>query len=299
MLIVVLVNACCSRWINSLIIPPMKEIRRGMQKVKSGVLDSEISVLRRDELGEVCEEFNEMQRQLKRSKEEQMKYEAYRKGLISSISHDLRTPLTTIKGYVGGILDGIADTDEKKKKYLLAVQTRTKDLENLVNQLSSYNKMENHTFNYQKEQTDLKEFVREYLEDNEAFISEHGLDILLSAEDNIKLVMDRGAFKRILDNLLTNSIRYREKERSRIEIRIQKKEGRIIWSVADDGPGVEENCLEKIFESFCRLDAARSHCSEGSGLGLAIVKRIVIDHQGMIYARDNAGLEICMEFPES
>lgn len=298
-LIVVLVNACCSRWINSLIIPPMKEIRRGMQKVKSGVLDSEISVLRRDELGEVCEEFNEMQRQLKRSKEEQMKYEAYRKGLISSISHDLRTPLTTIKGYVGGILDGIADTDEKKKKYLLAVQTRTKDLENLVNQISSYNKMENHTFNYQKEQTDLKEFVREYLEDNEAFISEHGLDILLSAEDDIKLVMDRGAFKRILDNLLTNSIRYRENERSRIEIRIQKKEGRIIWSVADDGPGVEENCLEKIFESFCRLDAARSHCSEGSGLGLAIVKRIVIDHQGMIYARDNAGLEICMEFPES
>lgn len=242
---------------------------------------------------------NEMQRQLKRSKEEQMKYEAYRKGLISSISHDLRTPLTTIKGYVGGILDGIEDTDEKKKKYLLAVQTRTKDLENLVNQLSSYNKMENHTFNYQKEQTDLKEFVREYLEDNEAFISEHGLDILLSAEDDIKLVMDRGAFKRILDNLLTNSIRYREKERSRIEIRIQKKEGRIIWSVADDGPGVEENCLEKIFESFCRLDAARSHCSEGSGLGLAIVKRIVIDHQGMIYARDDAGLEICMEFPES
>lgn len=242
---------------------------------------------------------NEMQRQLKRSKEEQMKYEAYRKGLISSISHDLLTPLTTIKGYVGGILDGIADTDEKKKKYLLAVQTRTKDLENLVNQLSSYNKMENHTFNYQKEQTDLKEFVREYLEDNEAFISEHGLDILLSAEDDIKLVMDRGAFKRILDNLLTNSIRYREKERSRIEIRIQKKEGRIIWSVADDGPGVEENCLEKIFESFCRLDAARSHCSEGSGLGLAIVKRIVIDHQGMIYARDDAGLEICMEFPES
>lgn len=297
-LVVVLVNACCSRWINSLILPPMKEIRQGMKKVKSGVLDGEIPVLRQDELGEVCEEFNEMQRQLKRSKEEQMKYEAYRKGLISSISHDLRTPLTTIKGYVGGILDGIADTEEKKKKYLLAVQTRTKDLENLVNQLSSYNKMENHTFNYQKEQTDLKEFVREYLEENEAFISEHRLDILLSAEDDINLVMDRGAFKRILDNLLTNSIRYRKKEQSRIEINIQKKDGRILWCVADDGPGVAENCLEKIFESFCRLDEARSHCSEGSGLGLAIVKRIVIDHQGMIYARDKIGLEICMEFPE-
>lgn len=297
-LIVVLVNVCCSRWINSLIIPPMKEIRQGMQKVKSGVLDGEIPILRQDELGEVCEEFNEMQRQLKRSKEEQLKYETYRKGLISSISHDLRTPLTTIKGYVGGILDGIADTEEKKQKYLLAVQTRTRDLENLVNQLSSYNKMENHIFHYEKEPTDLKEFVRGYLEENEAFISEHRLNIRLSAEAGINLVMDRGAFKRILDNLLTNSIRYREKEQSRIEISIRRRGGRIFWSVADDGPGVAENCLEKIFESFCRLDEARSHCSEGSGLGLAIVKRIVIDHQGMICARDRAGLEICMEFPE-
>lgn len=270
-----------------------------MQKVKSGELDGGIPVLRQDELGEVCEEFNEMQRQLKQSKEEQMKYEAYRKGLISSISHDLRTPLTTIKGYVGGILDGIADTEEKKKKYLLAVQTRTKDLEHLVDQLSSYNKMENHMFHYQKEQTDLKEFVREYLAENEAFISEHRLDIVLSAQHSVNLLMDRGAFKRILDNLLTNSIRYREKEQSRIEISIQKKNGRIFWSVADDGPGVAENCLEKIFESFCRLDEARSHCSEGSGLGLAIVKRIVTDHQGIIYARDRAGLEICMEFPEN
>lgn len=238
-----------------------------------------------------------MQRQLRRSKEEQAKYETYRKGLISSVSHDLRTPLTTIKGYVGGILDGIADTEEKKKKYLLAVQTRTNDLENLVNQLSSYNKMENHMFRYQKEPTDLKQFVREYLEENEAFIRQNSLDILLSADNGVSRVMDRGAFKRILDNLLTNSIRYREKEQSQIRITIQRKDGQVFWSVADDGPGVAESCLEKIFESFCRLDEARSHCSEGSGLGLAIVKRIVTDHQGVIYARDREGLDICMEFP--
>lgn len=260
-LIVVLVNACCSRWINSLIIPPMKEIRHGMQKVKNGILDGEIPILRQDELGEVCEEFNEMQRQLKRSKEEQLKYETYRKELISGISHDLRTPLTTIKGYVGGILDGIADTEEKREKYLLAVQTRTNDLENLVNQLSSYNKMENHMFRYQMEQTDLKEFMSGYLEENEAFIRENRLDILLSAEDGRRLAMDRGAFKRILDNLLTNSIRYREKSESRIEITIKKKNDRIFWSVADDGPGVAENCLEKIFESFCRLDEAMRNWS--------------------------------------
>ena len=129
LLVIILVNACCSRWISSLIIPPMKEICRGMQKIRRGELEGEITVFRQDELGEMSSEFNEMQRQLKLSKEEQAKYEAYRKELISSISHDLRTPLTTIKGYIRGILDGIANTDEKRLKYLLAVQTRTEDLE--------------------------------------------------------------------------------------------------------------------------------------------------------------------------
>ena len=129
LLVIILVNACCSRWISSLIIPPMKEICRGMQKIRRGELEGEITVFRQDELGEMSSEFNEMQRQLKLSKEEQAKYEAYRKELISSISHDLRTPLPTIKGYIRGILDGIANTDEKRLKYLLAVQTRTEDLE--------------------------------------------------------------------------------------------------------------------------------------------------------------------------
>lgn len=295
--IVIFVNVCCSKWISSLIIPPMKEIKKGMQKVKAGELDGEIRVYRQDELGEVSEEFNEMQRQLKKTREVQRKYETYRRELISGVSHDLRTPLTTIKGYVGGILDGIADTEEKKKKYLLAVQTRTADLEKLVDQLSSYNKMENHAFHYEMTEADLKEFVIDYLADNEAFIKENRLQIIVEGADGNCIRMDKGAFKRILDNLFTNSIRYREKKDSYIRIIIKKKSGMVCWSICDDGPGVEESSLERIFESFCRLDEARSHCGEGSGLGLAIVKRIVIDHQGMIYAKNNKGLEICMEFP--
>ena len=187
-LVIFLVNLCCSKWIHSLIIPPMKEIRRGMQKVKEGELDGEIRIYRRDELGEVSEEFNEMQWQLKRSREEQMKYEAYRRELISSISHDLRTPLTTIKGYIGGILDGIANTEEMRKKYLLAVQTRTADLEHLVNQLSAYNQMENHVFRYEMETVDriliieddelIAELERDYLlaEGMEADIAGTGLE---------------------------------------------------------------------------------------------------------------------------
>ena len=295
--IISFVNACCSRWINSLILPPMKEIRRGMQRVREGDLDGEIRIYRKDELGEMSDEFNEMQRQLKRSREEQMKYESYRKELISSVSHDLRTPLTTIKGYVRGILDGIADTEEKKKKYLLAVQTRTADLENLVNQLSSYNKMENHVFRYKMEKADLGKFVEAYLSENEEFIRENRLEVVLDSASADSITMDPGAFKRIIDNILTNSIRYREKDSSRIKITVKRKENTVFWSIGDDGPGVKETDLEKIFESFCRLDEARSHCSEGSGLGLAIVKRIILDHRGIVYARNSGGLEICAELP--
>ena len=109
--------------------------------------------------------------------------------------------------------------------------------------------------------------------------------------------MDPGAFKRIIDNILTNSIRYREKDSSRIKITVKRKENTVFWSIGDDGPGVKETDLEKIFESFCRLDEARSHCSEGSGLGLAIVKRIILDHRGIVYARNSGGLEICAELP--
>lgn len=298
-LVVILVNVCCSKWISSLILPPMKEIRKGMQKVKKGELEGNIRVLRNDELGEVCSEFNEMQLWLKKSKEEQMKYETYRRELISGVSHDLRTPLTTIKGYVGGILDGIANTEEKRRKYLLAVQTRTADLENLIDQLSSYNRMENHMFQYKMEETALKKAVEDYLEENEEFIVENRLIVSLEADTDGTMRMDQRAFKRIMDNLFTNSIRYREKGQSRIRISIKKSADTLFWSIGDDGPGVAEGSLEKIFESFFRLDESRAHCSEGSGLGLAIVKRIVLDHHGIVYARNRDGLEICMEFPES
>lgn len=319
----ILVNACCSRWISSLILPPMKEIRKGMQRVKNGEPGEEIRILRQDELGEVCAEFNEMLRCLQRSKEEQRKYESYRRELISGISHDLRTPLTTIRGYVGGILDSIADTEEKKHRYLLAIQTRTADLENLINRLSVYNKRECRAFSYRMEKTDLKRFVQEYLEENEEFLQENRLRVSLSGTDGAWMEMDWRECKRILDNLLVNSARYREKEDSRIEIRVERRADRIFWNVGDDGPGVPQQDLERIFESFCRLDESREHCEEGSGLGLAIVKRIVLDHGGSLYAKNresnpvrqkdayglhgrntgsgsigkNGGLDICMEFP--
>lgn len=291
------VNVLCSRWIMKLILPPLQEIKAGMKKIREGELRGDIPVIRQDELGEVCEEFNEMKQYLLKSREERTKYEEYRRELFSSVSHDLRTPLTTIKGYVAGILDGIADTEEMKHRYLLAVMNRAEDMENLVNQLSIYNKMENHVFQYQMEETELGAYILQYVDENKEFARENHLEIFCRIEESCEMLLDRKQFKRILDNILMNSIRYREKEVSRIYIYVKKEKRRAFLCIGDDGPGVPEADLEKIFESFCRLDESRTRFQEGSGLGLAIVKRIVHDHKGTIRAKNHDGLEICIRFP--
>lgn len=294
---IIFVNSCCSRWIVTLILPPLQEIKKGMQKIRDGEFYEDIPVLRQDELGEVCCEFNEMKQYLKKSREERMKYEIYRKELISGVSHDLRTPLTTIKGYVGGILDGIASTEEMRHRYLLAVKTRADDMENLINQLSVYNKMENHVYQYQMEKTELVQYVSEYLEENKGFAEENHVVISLPEKEKSYINLDHKEFKRVMDNIIMNSIRYRQKADSRMEIHIHRQKDTVLLEMKDDGPGVPQEDLEKIFESFCRLDVSRTHFQEGSGLGLAIVKRIVSDHKGTVKAKNNSGLEICMEFP--
>ncbi|MFV0527404.1 MAG: ATP-binding protein [Lachnospiraceae bacterium] len=296
---IVIVNICCFRWITSLILPPLKRIREGAQRIRAGNLVEEIPVYRNDELGEACTEFNEMRKYLKESAEERVKYEIYRKELISGVSHDLGMPLTTIKGYVGGLLDGIADTQEKKEKYLRAIQVRAGDLENLINHLSVYNKMETQAFVYHMESVDLAAYMKKYITDNEAFCKHNQLHIALDiVGDSHWLQLDRQEFKRIIDNILMNSIRYRQKASSKCKITVENRGDSLLLEIADDGPGVPVEDLERIFVSFCRLDESRTRCSEGSGLGLAIVKRIVNDHKGSIYAKNQNGLVICMTFLE-
>lgn len=294
---IIFVNACCSGWITKLILPPLQEIKKGMKKIRDGEFRGDIPILHQDELGEVCNEFNEMKQYLKKSREERMKYEIYRKELISGVSHDLRTPLTTIKGYVDGILDGIANTEEMRHKYLLAVKTRADDMENLINQLSVYNKMENQVFEYQMEKTELGAYISDYLEENKGFAQEHCLSVSCEKQEEVYVNLDKKEFKRVMDNIFTNSIRYRQKKSSHIEIVIQRMTDVAVLKITDDGPGVPNEDLEKIFESFCRLDKSRTHFQEGSGLGLAIVKRIVNDHRGTVLAKNHMGLEICMQLP--
>lgn len=299
---ILLVNALLSWWISGNVLGPLKKLSAGTKEIRDGNLEMVIDYDRQDEFGEVCKDFNEMREYLKQSVEQRLEYENRRRDLITGISHDLRTPLTSISGYVDGLLDGIAATPKMQERYLNAIKIRAKDLERLVNSLSEYNRLENGSIQYQLERADLKAFVLGYLEDNRGEAEKSLVDItFICSHDSCMVMFDGKELTRIMDNLFTNTVRYRQADRSAVMIRLEDAEDgqAVVFTFSDDGPGVPEDSLERIFESFYRVDDSRTRAGEGSGIGLAVVREIVKGHGGHVRAQNQNGLMIVITIPKA
>ena len=297
---ILLVNATLSWWISKSVLEPLKKLSFGANEIRDGNLDVEIAYQKDDEFGRVCRDFNEMRDYLKQSVAERLEYEEKRRELISGISHDLRTPLTSIRGYLDGLIEGIASTPQMQKRYLSAMKIRTSDLERLVDSLSEYNRLENSRFHCRTERVDLKGYIENYLKENRAEANQEQVSITFSCGDgDFDVLLDGSEFKRVLDNLFTNTVKYRKKETSIVNIHLNRTEdGRTAEiEFSDDGPGVPEESLNRIFESFYRVDSSRTHSGEGSGIGLAVVKEIVRSHGGEIRAENRDGLALVIRLP--
>ena len=299
-LITLVVNWILSWWLSRSVLIPLGKLRQGARRIREGDLDTPADCGGQDEFGEVCRDFEEMRMVLKKSVEQRLENEQKRREMINGVSHDLRTPLTSIGGYVDGLLEGIADTPQKRERYLKAIKTRTRDLERLVDSLSEYSRLDSGQMKYDLKQGDLKEFVVRYLEANQEEAGRSRVSIKLEArEERYPLKYDREEMKRVLDNLFTNTVRYRQSPASQVLIRIEnrRKEGVLRMEVKDDGPGVPQESLPRIFDTFYRTDSARSQAGRGSGIGLAVVREIVTGHGGRVWAENDGGLKIIMEFP--
>ena len=296
----ILSNVILSWWVSRSVLKPLGSLGRGAKEIMEGNLDMDMDYHKNDEFGEVCRDFERMRNYLKQSVEQRLEDESRRKELILGISHDLRTPLTSIKGYVDGLVDGIADTPEKRSRYLEAIRIRTQDLERLVESLSDYSRLEGGRIRYHMEHGDLKEFLEEYLETYREDAVRNRVDIRFEVEPGAyPCCFDRTEMKRILDNLLSNTIRYRDREASRVSLNLDRVRGGAWLSMecVDDGPGVPKESLERIFETFYRADSARTQSGRGSGIGLAVVKKIVEEHGGSVRAENRRGLAIVIELP--
>jgi len=286
------------------ILEPLKKLRTATHEIRDGNLEFEIGYKSKNEIGQVCSDFDEMRRRLKQSVESQQRYEENRIEMIAGISHDLGTPLTSIKGYTSGLIDGIADTPEKRAHYLKTIYNTANDMDKLVSELSMSSKLDLNKIPFYFEKIDISDFFEDCKEELETTLGRYKITTGLnnSCPTNTFVSIDTTQFRRAVMNIIDNSIKYKRTDitDSRVIINLSLEEIKYLKIVINDnGLGVPENELEKIFFRFYRSDKARTNVASGSGLGLAITRQIIERHNGKIWAQkgDLEGLAINILLP--
>lgn len=294
---ILLTNRFLTKFVLKRIEEPLDILADGVHEIRDGNLDYRIAYDRQDEFQPVCEDFNEMARKLKELVRQIQQQEQSRKELIAGISHDIRSPLTSIRAYVEGLLDGIAKTPESQKMYLETIRTKAGDLEHMVSQLFLFSKMELGEYPENPCELRLDDTISHVVSGLLEEYRQKGLDIHMELEP-AALYVDPVQIQRITANILENSLKYKDKEQGNIWINLRKTAQGCRLSFADDGPGVPQEALPHLFEVFYRSDPARQNPNKGSGLGLAIVANAVERTGGRIEALKGTagGLEIRIDF---
>ncbi|MGF7050619.1 signal transduction histidine kinase [Paenibacillus sp. DS2015] len=287
-------NALLTYWMSRQLIRPLKQLKMAAEQIKEGNLDHSIQIRSKDELGQLGNAFEDMRVRLKESIQEKMKYEENRKQLIANISHDLKTPITAIKGYVDGILDGVADTPQKTEKYMRTIHEKADDMDKLIDELFLYSKLDLNSIPFHWVDTNLDGYVQEVIEGVKLDLEKKGVQLhYIHQEETLMLVkVDYHRLKRVFTNIIDNSVNFMDKDNKEITIRIspfELEEGYAFVEIHDNGLGIAEQDLPHIFDQFYRSDPSRNKHNGGSGLGLAIAKQIIQAHGGDIGVKSELG----------
>ena len=296
---VLLTNRFLTRFVFRRIEQPLALLADGVHQIRDGNLDFRITYDGKDEFAPVCADFNEMAERLRRSIEQTLRQEESRKELMASISHDLRSPLTSIKAYVEGLLDGVARTPEMQRRYLGTIKSKAEDIDRMVSQIFLFSKMELEEYPVHPEPLRLDEEVDSLMQSAAPEYRARGLEITVQPAP-VTVCADRDLLRRILLNIMDNSLKYKNKPVGHLEITMQASGGVCTLGLTDDGPGVPEEACGKLFDVFYRSDPARRNPAGGSGLGLAIAATAAARMGGSIRAQNaqGGGLSIIITLPE-
>ena len=296
---IVLFSLAFSRYQLKQIMRPVNALTDAARRVEAGDLSTPVAYQGRDEFASVCTAFDQMQFHLLQEREKNALYEQARTDLVAGISHDLRTPLTSVKGYIKGLRDGVAQTPERQQQYLDIAYRKACDMDVLLQRLFYFSKLETGNLPLFPEQADLGEFVTSFVAETRGEVANRGGDIQVSVSQRPHPVrMDTEQMYRVLTNLTENALRYAQADPLHLTISVWREDGMEHLRFADNGPGVPTEQLPHLFEQFWRGDQARgSGQGEGSGLGLYIVKYIVEAHGGTIRASNESGLVFDITLP--
>ena len=287
----VLTTVIVVTWLYRSIVRPLKEIGRAANEIAEGNLDCSLPEGKKDEIGQLQGDFEAMRVHLKAMSESELKYQQESREMVANISHDLKTPLTAIRGYAEGLLDGVADTPEKQERYFRTIYNKAGDMERMVEEIAYYAKIEQQSMPYDFRKMDLHAFLADCIEEQSLDLEQQGITLLYEANcpEGATAVFDPEHIKRVLINIIGNSVKYMDKEPGRITVGLNEADEFFEVSVTDNGCGIPEADIPRIFERFYRGDSARGTKRGGSGIGLAIVKTIIGAHGGSVSAESEQG----------
>ena len=285
-------------WIYRSIAVPLVKLKKATKNIKEGNLDFVLEVEGNDEFSQLCQDFEEMRKRLKESTEEKILMDKENKELISNISHDLKTPITAVKGYVEGIMDGVADTPEKMDRYVRTIYNKTNEMDHLINELTFYSKIDTNRIPYTFSKLNVEDYFSDCAEELGLEMETRGIELVYAnyVEKGVQVIADGEQIRRVIHNIVSNAIKYMEKPRGIIQLRVKDVGDFIQVEIEDNGKGIAAKDLPYIFDRFYRTDVSRNSSKGGSGIGLSIVKKIMEDHGGKVWATSRLGIGSIMYF---
>lgn len=296
--ILVFTSLMLTQWIQRGVFLPVNELNTAMKNIADGNLEYMLNTDSKGEIGDLYKNYEDMRLRLKESTDEKFEHEKQNRELISNISHDLKTPITAIKGYVEGIMDGVADTPEKMDKYIKTIYNKANDMDRLINELTIYSGIDSNRIPYHFHRLNVADYFGDCVEEVGLDLESKNIELNYSnlVSPDAMIIADPEQLKRVINNIIGNSVKYLEREKGVIDIRILDEVDSIRVEIEDNGKGIAARDLPNIFERFYRTDASRNSSKGGSGIGLSIVKKIVEDHGGYIWATSKEGEGTCLHF---
>ncbi len=297
-LILIATGVLCGLWLWQGIVNPVRKLTDATRMIRDGNFDFELNTEEAGEIGELSQSLEEMRMALKESSEEKLISEQENKDLIQNISHDLKTPITAIKGYAEGLLDGVADTPEKQEKYLRTIYTKADEMTVLINELTLYSEIDTNRIPYNFARIGINDFFEDVSEEIKTDLESAGIqfDYRTMVDDQVCIIADPEQLHRVIGNIISNSVKYLGRENGEIDISLLDVGDFVEVRIKDNGRGIRREDLPHIFDRFYRADDSRNSGTGGSGIGLSIVKKIIEDHGGKIWAESIQGQGTTMHF---
>lgn len=289
---------CMTIWLYRSTTRPLQKLQKATQYIKEGNLDFTLESDSEDEIGELTRNFEEMRQRLKESTEEKIRSEQENRVLISNIAHDLKTPITAVKGYSEGIMDGVADTPEKLNRYVQTIYNKATEMDRLINELTLYSNIDSNRIPYNFDKINAKEYFDDCIADIGLDLETQNIQLTYenSVADDVMIIADPEQIMRVISNIISNAVKYMDKPYKLIGVRLKDVGDFVQVEIDDNGSGIALKDLPYIFDRFYRTDASRNSKTGGSGIGLSIVKKIIEDHGGRIWATSKENVGTTMYF---